>query len=379
MTALLGRRLPSRRPRTPVTSEYRWILTVVMFLNVVGLLMVFSASSATSLYTYGSSWFQIERQGIWFILSLGALYWAQRFDHHRLPSLLRWMLPLTAFLMVLPLLPVIGIEVNGSARWFGFGQLRMQPSELVKLVMIVFVAEVLTSRSKRLHDSHQAFWPIVGVFGLFAALLMLEPNLGTTMILGSIMMVMLAVGGIPLRWLAALGGLLAGLAALFALLVPFRARRMMIFTDPWSDPLGAGLQTIQSQVGLANGGLFGVGFGQSRVKWGFLPEAHTDFIFSIIGEEFGLVGCAVIIGALLALAYLGVRTAMRAPDRLGMLLAVGVTTWILVQAFVNIGAVVGGLPITGVPLPFVSAGGSSLIFTMAGVGVLLNVARGTTR
>ena len=378
MTTALGRRL-SRRTRLPVTVEYRWILSIVMVLNVIGLLMVFSASSATSLYTYGSSWFQVQRQGIWFLLSLVALWQAQRFDHRRLPSMLRWLLPVSMFLMILPLLPVIGITVNGASRWFGYGVLRIQPSELMKLVMIVFVADVLTKRAPRLQDSHQAFWPILGVFAGFAVLLMLEPNLGTTMILGSIMMVMMFVGGIPGRWLAGVGGALVAGATLFAFMVPFRLRRMMIFTDPWSDPLGAGLQTIQSEVGLANGGLLGVGFGQSRVKWGFLPEAHTDFIFAIIGEEFGLLGCSVVVALLLALGFFGVRTAMRAPDRFGMLLAAGITTWILVQGFINIGAVVGALPITGVPLPFVSAGGSSLIFTMAGVGVLLNVARGTTR
>jgi cell division protein FtsW len=176
----------------------------------------------------------------------------------------------------------------------------------------------------------------------------------------------------PLGLTAAAGG---GAAVLFAVVEPYRYRRLMGFRDPWADPLNTGYQTIQAQVGVANGGLIGTGLGEGRAKWGFLPFPHTDFIFAVIGEELGLVGALTVIALFLALGVLGIRTALRAPDRFGMLLAAGVTTWILVQAFVNIGAVIGALPITGVPLPFVSFGGSSLLVLMAAAGLLLNVAR----
>jgi cell division protein FtsW len=186
---------------------------------------------------------------------------------------------------------------------------------------------------------------------------------------------MLFVAGVPGRPLAILTVILAGLATLFAFAEPYRFRRLMAFRNAWDDPLNTGFQTIQSQVGFANGGLLGTGLGQGRAKWGFLPEAHTDFIYAIIGEEIGLVGSSMVIALFLAFAFFGIRTALHARDRFGMLLATGITTWILVQAFINIGASVGALPITGVPLPFVSAGGSSLVLTMAASGILLNIAR----
>jgi cell division protein FtsW len=204
---------------------------------------------------------------------------------------------------------------------------------------------------------------------------MLQPNLGTTILLGAIVLSLLWVAGtpmLPLTGLAAAGAVLATGLALWA---PYRRARVLAFLDPMADYQNGGYQNVQSLVGIASGGITGTGLGESRAKWGFLPEAHTDFIFAIIGEELGMVGALTVVALFVALALLGVRTALQAPDRFGMLLAAGITTWILVQAFVNMGAVVGVLPITGVPLPFVSSGGSSLIFTMAATGLLLNVAR----
>jgi cell division protein FtsW len=308
------------------------------------------------------------------MMAMVALWVVQRIDLSLLSRHINRAVVATMALMVLPLLPVIGISVNGARRWFGYSWVRIQPSEIAKLVMIVFAADLLTRRSTRVHDWQQVLLPIMAVFGVFALLLMAEPNLGTTMVLASILLVMMFVGGVTWRPLASVTALFVGAAALFAFAVPWRMRRLVSYTDPWNDPSGIGLQSIQSRIGIATGGLRGVGLGGSRVKWWFLPEADTDFIFAIVGEELGLIGCVMVVALLLGLGYFGIRTAMRATDRFGMLLAVGITTWIVLQAFVNIGAVVGALPITGVPLPFVSAGGSSLIFTMAGVGILLRVA-----
>lgn len=368
-------RLESTAERRQQANLYRGIIGLVAVLSLIGLVMILSASSVTALYENGSTWYQFQRQFIWLLLGVAALFLVQRIDYHRLVKFIPAALVITGVLMVLVLVPGLGVNVNGASRWLGWGQLRVQPSELVKLVMILFVADVLTRRAKQLDDNRAVLWPILVVFFGFVSLLMLQPNLGTTIILASIVLVMMFVGGIPGKPLGILiAGLVAG-ATLAAFLEPYRFRRLVAFVDPWADPLNTGFQTIQSQVSLANGGLLGTGLGAGRAKWGFLPEAHTDFIYAIIGEEAGLAGALMVIALVLGLGLLGVRTALRSSDRLGMLIATGVTAWILVQAFINVGAVVGVLPITGVPLPFVSAGGSSLVVTMAAVGVLLNVAR----
>jgi cell division protein FtsW len=356
-------------------NTFAWMLALVAILNLFGLIMVLSASSYSSLDTYGSPWYQFGRQSIWLLLGTVALVVSMRVDYHGWRRVVGLLLALSLGLMVLVLVPGMGIEANGARRWVGAGQLSIQPAELAKLAMILFAANLLARRADRIHDWRVTLKPVIIVFGAFAFLLMAQPNLGTAMILAAVVLTMLFVAGVEGKPLAVVGGALVAGATAFAFLEPFRFRRLMAFRDPWADPLNNGFQTIQSQVGLANGGLFGTGLGEGRAKAGFLPEAHTDFIFAIIGEELGLVGALTVVAMFLALGLFGVRTALRAPDRFGMLLAAGITAWILVQAFVNIGATVGALPITGVPLPFVSSGGSSLLFTMAASGLLLNIAR----
>lgn len=372
----VGRLLDSARTPLPRTVDFRILWFLVIFANLFGLVMILSASSVTSLYANGSSWYQFLKQASWFILACTAMFIVSRIPYQTLSKWMRPILLLAGFLMVLVLVPGLGMTVNGSSRWIGAGDLlRIQPSEFAKLAVILYVADTLARRTTHVRDWKVSIRPVVVVFGAFAVLLMMQPNLGTTIILASIVLVMLFVGGAPGKQLLALTGLLAAGATVFAFKDAYRYRRLMAFTDPWADPLNTGLQTIQSQVGFANGGLLGMGLGQGRAKWGFLPEAHTDFIYAIIGEEMGLVGSLVVLSLVLGFAFIGVRVAMRATDRFGMLLATGITTWIAVQAIINIGACVGVLPITGVPLPFISAGGSSLVFTMTGVGILLNIAR----
>jgi len=356
-------------------NTFGWMFALVAILNLLGLLMVLSASAFTSLEDYGSPWYQFERQFLWLLLGSGALLLSSRIDYHRWRRLTGPLLVVAFGLMLLVFLPGMGVDANGARRWVGAGQFTVQPAELAKLAMILFAANLLAKRADKVHDYRLTLQPVILVFMGFAVLLMAQPNLGTAMILAAIVLTMLFVAGVEGKPLAVVCGVLVAGATAFAFLEPFRFRRLMAFRDPWADPLNTGFQTIQSQVGLANGGLLGTGLGEGRAKWGFLPEAHTDFIFAIIGEELGLIGALTVVALFVALGLLGVRTALRAPDRFGMLIAAGVTTWILVQAFVNIGATVGVLPITGVPLPFVSFGGSSLIFTMAATGLLLNVAR----
>lgn len=359
----------------PTNTDYRLLLGIVVLLNIFGLLMVLSASAVSALEKYGSSWYQFSRQGVWLAFGVVALVFVSRFDYRNLAKFTKLFLAICAALMVIVLIPGVGKNVNGASRWVGVGQLTIQPSELLKLTLVIFAAALLTERRNSMDDWRETVRPIVIVFGGFAILLLLQPNLGTTIIIASILMIMMYVAGAPGKPLAVLGGFMAVGAIGLAFMEPYRVRRLMAFTDPWADPDGVGFQTIQSQIGLVNGGWFGVGLGEGRAKYGFLPEAHTDFIFSIITEELGFLGAAVVIALFMALILVGIRIALRTKDRFGMLLATGITAWIAVQGFVNLGAVVGVLPITGVPLPFVSAGGSSLVVTMAAIGVLLNIAR----
>jgi cell division protein FtsW len=372
----------ARRPKPPASKPagersnlFVGLFALVVILNLVGLLMVLSASAYDSNEEYGSPWYQFQRQLLWLVLGSIALIVVMRVDYHAWRKRAPLFLAVAVGLLVLVLVPGLGLEVNGASRWIGFGSFRIQPSEIAKLAVLVFVADLLARRAHRIDQTRVTLRPVLVVFLVVAGLIMLQPNLGTTIILGVIVFVMLVVAGVPLKPLAftAAGGGLA--AAVFAVAEPYRYRRLMGFRDPWADPLNTGYQTIQAQVGVANGGLIGTGLGEGRAKWGFLPFPHTDFIFAVIGEELGLIGALTVIALFLALGVLGIRTALRAPDRFGMLLAAGITTWILFQAFVNIGAVIGALPITGVPLPFVSFGGSSLLVLMAAAGLLLSVAR----
>jgi cell division protein FtsW len=356
-------------------SSFGWLFAIVVVLNLFGLLMVLSASAVTALYEYGSPWYQFQRQFMWLSIGSVALLVALRIDYRRWRRLSGWLLAASVGLLVLVLVPGLGVNVNGSSRWLGYGQLRMQPSEMAKLAVVLFVADLLARRGDKVRDWRLGLKPVMVVFFVVAVLFLLQPNLGTTVILATVVLIMLYVAGTPLRPLGVTVGILGVGAVVLAFIEPYRFRRLMAFRDPWADPLNTGFQTVQSQTGIANGGLLGTGLGEGRAKWGFLPEAHTDFIYAIIGEELGLLGALTVVGLFVALGLLGVRVALRAPDRFGMLVATGVTAWILVQAFVNVGAVVGVLPITGVPLPFVSAGGSSLVFTMAAAGILLNIAR----
>ena len=366
---LLGQPVGRRSP------TFVLLLALVAVLSLIGLVMVLSASSVTALYEYGSSWYHFKRQLIWVTLGSVAMVIVMRVDYHWWRRYTKLLLLGSGLLMVLVMVPGLGVNVNGSSRWLGYGFARIQPSEFAKLAVLLFVADLLARRFDRVDNWRLTLQPVLVVFGAFAAMLMLQPNLGTTIILASIVFVMLFVSGVPIKPLVltfTVGGIFASMAAVFE---PYRRRRLLGFLTPWKDSQNTGYQTIQSQVGIARGGITGSGLGQSRAKWGFLPFAHTDFIFAIIAEELGLIGAVLVVALFVALGVAGIRTALRAPDHYGMLLATGITSWILIQAFVNVGAVVGVLPITGVPLPFVSFGGSSLVVTMASVGLLLNVAR----
>jgi cell division protein FtsW len=277
------------------------------------------------------------------------------------------------------LVPGVGVNVNGSSRWVDLKVLQLQPSEFAKLAVLLVAAHLITKRQAWVEDLHRVLFPVLMWFGLVALLLMAQPNLGTTLVLGAIVLSMLWAAGVPGGYLARIGGLGGVLAMVATITTPYRRARFFAFLDPWADAASTGYQNVQSQVSLGSGGWFGVGLGRGTQKWGYLPEAHTDFIFAIIGEELGLLGAFTIVGLFAALGYLGIRAAAHAPDTFGRLVATGITTWFCVQAFVNIGAVIGILPITGVPLPFISFGSSAMLANMAAAGILCNVCRASSR
>jgi cell division protein FtsW len=364
-----------RPPALPRPAAYLLLLLVIGALVVLGLVMVLSASSVQALRNHHSSWYFFNRQLLWVSIGAVAMVATSRIDYRHWRRIAIPMLGLAMGLMVLVLIPGVGIRVSGSSRWLGHGAFRMQPSELAKLGLLLFCADLLARRHDRMHEWRETLRPVIGFYVGVAVLLLAQPDLGTALVTGSMVMGLLFLAGIPLPLMGLLG-VGAGFATLLlAKVEPYRWRRMTSFLDPFADVSNAGYQAAQGRIALASGGLTGVGLGASRAKWGFLPAAHTDFIFAIIGEELGLAGALVVVVLFVLLAYLGARTALRAPDRFGYLLAGGITAWVVGQAFINIGAVVGLVPITGVPLPFVSSGGSSLVPMMAAMGMLLNITR----
>jgi cell division protein FtsW len=377
VVAQRARRQAARTSRS--TSAYLLLFGALAVLNLLGLVMVLSASSVVGLHRNGSSWHFFGRQmfgvvggSMLFLLTLRVDY---RYWRRLAP--LGYLGVVVALLAVL--VPGVGVNVNGSSRWIDLGFIQLQPSEFAKLALLVLVADLIARRQAWVDDVHKVLIPVGVWFGVVAGLLMLQPNLGTTLVTGAIVFSMLFTAGVPgrfLRRVALVGGALA-LAATLA--EPYRRARFFAFLDPWADPAHTGYQNVQAQVSLGSGGWLGVGLGEGTQKWGFLPEAHTDFIFAVIGEELGLVGALWVVALFAGLGYLGIRAAAQAADTYGRLLATGITAWFCVQGFVNIGAVIGILPITGVPLPFISYGSSAMIANMAAAGLLCNVCRHSRR
>ncbi len=377
-TVTVARAHPARRAAPAAAlrpAHYLLLVATVGVLNVIGVVMVLSASSVVSLTTYGSAWYVFERQLVWTLLGVVAFAVVARIDYRRWRDWARPSLFVSTALLALVLVPHIGIYVAGSRRWLGVGIWRFQPTELAKLAVVLFAADLLTRREHDLADWRSTLRPVALVVAVLGGLVFLEPDLDSAVLLAVVAAAVLLVAGVRLRHLAVAAGGGLGIATVLALSAPYRRARLFTFLHPTASAANGGYQIVQSLIALGSGGVAGVGLGAGRSKWLFLPNAHTDFIFSVIGEELGLVGTLAVLGLFFAFAVLGIRAAQRAPDRFGMLLAAGITVWIVAQAAVNIGGVVGLLPVSGVPLPFVSFGGSALVFSMIGAGILANVAR----
>jgi cell division protein FtsW len=351
----------------------RALLLAVAALSAFGLVMVFSASEVQGWLWFHNAAYYFERQLMWLALGLVLLWVAAHVDYHRLRPL-AWPLGVVAIaLMVLVLVPHFGVEANGARRWLRLGPMQMQPAELAKIAAIIFMALWLERHRERLGSLEDGVVPFLALLGLITVLVILERDLGTTLILAAILLAQFMVAGGRKRHVLLLALIIGLCAYIFIRMEPYRLHRILAFFDPWADPLNTGFQAIQSVVALGSGGVFGVGLGQSIQKYQWLPFAHTDFIFAIVGEETGLIGTSAVLALFGLFAYRGYRVALKAPDAFGSLLACGITTWIAFQAMVNVAAVTVTLPTTGVPLPFISYGGSSLAIALGAVGILLNV------
>ncbi len=375
------RDLPRTRPSADATSRrtVALLLGCTGFLVVAGLIMVLSASSVSAYAQFGDSFLFVQRQAVAAVLGMLALFVTSRMRHEAWRRLAVPLLLLSIAMLGYVLHPASGIEAYGSSRWFQVGPVTVQPSEIAKLALVVFAAAVLARKFRRLDDLGHLALPLLPVCAVVCGLVMLQPDLGTTVILAGSMFLLLFAAGVKLRYLTIAGIVSSAIGFGLIMSAGYRRIRFLSFLHPWEDVGNTGYQLAQSLIALGSGGLAGVGLGASRQKWQYVPNAHTDFIFSILGEELGLIGEMLVLVAFGGLIYAGIRIAAQATDVFGRLLAGGIVGWFGLQVLINLGAVTGLLPITGVPLPFLSYGGSSLVVSLAAVGILVSVARSPAR
>jgi cell division protein FtsW len=372
--------LPMRRARVELAPASRglasvdgWLYVAVAAICAFGLVMVYSASEVLAYDQTGNPSYYFERQVAYLVVGLAVMLGLARLDYHHL---LRWSRPLalvTGLMLLAVLVPHIGTEVNGARRWFKIGSFELQPSAVAALAVIVVLGRWLSDRGTLIR-SWGGIRDYVVVLAVPVGLILLEKDLGSTIVVAAVGGILLFLAGARFRQLLLLLAVAGAIGWLMVLVEPYRLSRLTCFGQSLqSDPLGACWQGIQALYGLGRGGLFGVGLGNSIEKYAWLPEAHTDFIFAIIGEELGLAGAASVVLAFTFLAWRGIRASLRAPDRYGTLLAGGITAWICIQAFVNVAAVTVLIPATGIPLPFISYGGTALVMNLAAMGILCNV------
>ncbi|HEY7784558.1 MAG TPA: putative lipid II flippase FtsW [Pyrinomonadaceae bacterium] len=352
----------------------KWLFSATVGLALFGVVMVYSASALMAQAENHSQYYYFIKQGIWMAIGLAVMFVMMQIDYHHLRN--RRLIFFLLIVTVVLLLAVFGFgKVNGAHRWIKFKFFSIQPSELSKLVLAIFLAYFLEKRAGEETDFWQTFVPCATVAGALAFLIALEPDLGTALMLGVLFFVLTYTAGVrPLHLGMAAAPALAGLGVML-IFVRWRMGRLITFLDPWADPQGKGFQVVQSLIAVGSGGPDGLGFAQGKQKMMFLPFAHSDFIFAVIGEELGLVGALTIVFVFGLFLWRGIRASLLAPDRFGMLLALGIVVVIVAQALFNISVVLSMVPTKGIPLPFISYGGSSLVPTLAAVGVLLNISQ----
>ncbi|MFD2672314.1 stage V sporulation protein E [Marinicrinis sediminis] len=357
------------------TAPDAMLLISTYLLLAIGVMMVYSASAVNAFHDYGDSYFYLKRQLIFAVLGIAAMHVTMNTDYWVWKRFSKIALIACFVLLLLVLIPGIGVVRGGARSWLGIGAFGIQPSEFMKLGMILFLACLFADRKQEITDFRKGLLPPLLLVGAAFGLIMLQPDLGTGAVLVGASFFVIFAAGARISHLAGLA--LVGAAGLIGLIIaaPYRLKRITAFMDPWQDPLGAGYQAIQSLYAIGPGKIFGLGLGMSRQKYSYLPEPQTDFIFSIIAEELGFIGGSFVLVLFMILVWKGMRTAIMAPDAFGSFLAVGITGIIAVQVVINIGVVIGMMPVTGITLPLISAGGSSLTLLLTGLGILLNISR----
>ncbi len=355
------------------------MLGVTVALVVFGLMMIYSSSAIFASQQYNNSWYFFQKQLLWALAGAAAFIVLIKTDYHHLQRYSRVLIIISIVLLALVLTGIFGREVGGAKRWIRLGPLSFQPSELAKISLLIYIADYLDRKQSKISKMLKGIVPVLLVIGLICGLILVEPDMGTSVSLGVVCLGMLFVGGLSIWYL---GSLIAMVIPVFGYLIvskPYRMRRLMAFFDPWSDPKNVGYQIIQSLIALGSGGFLGVGLGNSKQKLLYLPAAHTDFIFPIIGEELGFLGALSVVVLFFVFAWRGLKISFHAPDLFGSMLAGGITLMIVLQALINIGVSCALFPTKGLPLPLVSYGGSNLAFTLASIGILLNISRQTVK
>lgn len=356
-----------------------WIFMTVLILLALGTVMVFSSSAPFAYNTLGGdAYVYLKKQLMVLPLSLGAMFFTMNFDYRKLGKLSPIILIVSIVMLILVLIPGIGLEIKGSKRWLGVGELTFQPSELAKLGVILFFSYSLSKRKDQLQYFFKGLLPYLILLGLIAGLMLIEPHKSGTIIIGSVAVIILFCAGARIKHIVAMAiPAVTGMIALI-LLSDYSRKRIFAFLDPAADPQGDGWQQLQSLYAIGSGGLFGRGLGKSLQKFLYIPEPHNDFILAVLAEELGFLGVMAVLILFLIFIWRGIKIAMHAPDIFGSLVAVGITSLIAVQVIINVAVVTASMPVTGVPLPFFSYGGTSLLFLMSGIGILLNISRYTS-
>lgn len=351
------------------------IFFVALILLGIGLVMVFSSSFYTSTELRGDSYYFLKRQVFWAVLGLIGMIFLANYDYWKLKKYVKFLLLINFVLLLLVYVPGVGIEINAAKRWIGVGSLSVQPAEFTKVVLILFTAAFLSKNRIDINNFWSGVAPPLGIMGICFLLILKQPDLGTAVAIAGTVLVILFAAGMQGKHIFALA--VTGLPALGYLMLSeeYRRKRFFSFLNPWEDSLDTGYHIIQSLYALGPGRLLGVGLGRSRQKFFYLPEPHSDFIFALIGEELGFVGAATVLILFFLLIWRGFKVALMAPDKFGSLLAVGLISMISLQVLINVGVVTGSIPVTGINLPFISAGGTSLFFTLCSVGILLNISK----
>lgn len=348
---------------------------IVFLLTFFGLVMIASSSMVISLEKYGSNFTYVLRQIGSLIIGLILMFLTYKIDYRFWKKNAIWLFLIAVVLLILVFVPGIGVEINGARRWIGIGKYSFQPAEIIKLTFIIYLAAWLDHKNEKIKKLFSGFLPFIILIAVVAFLIMRQPDLGTMSVIVLVSAIMFFVSGANLLHLGLGAGFLVILMAILIKAAPYRLQRLLVFINPSLDSQGAAYHINQALLAIGTGGLWGLGFGQSKQKYLYLPMAHTDSIFAIIAEELGFIRTSLVLIAFLFLGLRGYKIAKNAPDNFSKLLATGITSWILIQTCINIAAMLNLVPMTGVPLPFISFGGSSLIFLLAAVGIMLNISK----